>query len=269
MLRKLTIKKIVLLYLLALCVVLSLFAIIFYFTDSISSNNSKIDSIYFSAVTYFTVGYGDIKPINMVGKILVIIEGISGVIVNSIFTGLLFYIFLKPKNKLLLPNIYCFKYKNSKCSLTLRIGNMGLELVNPKCVVEIFRFENGRRIRVQELIKEWPYIEKVVYFNYYFKDMKEVTRNLLYKIINGENNFQICITVTAYDSYTNDLVYTSKIFKNNDYKLISEYEKMYEWKDQTRGKVEWKKIDDVIELNSYEIEVIKNSRNFSFGYNCE
>lgn len=195
MFRKLTKIKIFFLYLIVLSIVLSSFAVIFYFTDSISSNNSKIDTMYFSGVTYFTVGYGDIKPTNTVGKILVVIEGIFGVIVNSVFMGLLFYVFLKPKNSLLLPNIFCFKYKKRKCSLMLRIGNNGLELVNPKCVVEIFRFENGRRIRVQELIREWSYIEKVVYFNYYFKDMKKVSRNLLYKIINGENNYQL------YNSY--------------------------------------------------------------------
>lgn len=239
--------KTICVYLFVFSVIVILFAFFYYISNSISSEKDIIDSIYFSSVTYFTVGFGDISPKNDLGKIFVIIEGAIGIIINSIFTGLIFYIFLKTKNKILLPTITCFKYKNNKCSLTFRIGNKGCELINPRCIVEIFRFEEDRRIRVEALTKEWPYIEKVVYFNF------------LYKVMNGESEYQIRITIIAYDSYTNELVYSSKIMEQYGVKFISEYKMIYKWKNQNRGEINWKMFDEVNELNETEKEKLKKS----------
>jgi len=42
-------------------------------------------NIYLSAITFFTVGYGDYKPITTLGQILLALEGFLGVFLMSLF----------------------------------------------------------------------------------------------------------------------------------------------------------------------------------------
>lgn len=42
-------------------------------------------NIYLSAITFFTVGYGDYKPITTLGQILMVCEGFLGVFLMSLF----------------------------------------------------------------------------------------------------------------------------------------------------------------------------------------
>lgn len=75
--------------------IMSLLASIFYFTSS----NFKIpielqpidffDSIYFVIVTFTTLGYGDISPINWCGQLFVIITALTGYLFLGIFIYLL------------------------------------------------------------------------------------------------------------------------------------------------------------------------------------
>ena len=44
-----------------------------------------VNLIYFSVVTYSTVGYGEILPTGLLGKIVMMFEGMVGAIVMSIF----------------------------------------------------------------------------------------------------------------------------------------------------------------------------------------
>ena len=42
------------------------------------------DSVYFSFITAFTIGYGDIAPLTIIGRVLSVVIGFIGII----FTGL-------------------------------------------------------------------------------------------------------------------------------------------------------------------------------------
>lgn len=63
------------------------FAFVFYLCPYVSFNNaySLIDYIYVSGITFFTVGYGDVLPLNVFTKIAVLIEAFFGVSTMSYF----------------------------------------------------------------------------------------------------------------------------------------------------------------------------------------
>jgi voltage-gated potassium channel len=65
---------------LSLLVLVILNAIVIALVEGISIGNS----MYFSFITAFTIGYGDITPITIIGKVLAILIGLLGII----FTGL-------------------------------------------------------------------------------------------------------------------------------------------------------------------------------------
>ena len=52
-------------------------------------NGSFLSALYFSIVTFTTLGYGDIRPVAPFGQLLVIIEVLIGYICLGIFVFLL------------------------------------------------------------------------------------------------------------------------------------------------------------------------------------
>ncbi len=65
---------------LSLLVLVILDAIVIALVEGISIGNS----MYLSFITAFTIGYGDITPITIIGRVLAILIGLLGII----FTGL-------------------------------------------------------------------------------------------------------------------------------------------------------------------------------------
>lgn len=60
------------------------------FSHSASKEPSYTRYLYFSTITFTTIGYGDITPVSAVARLLVGIEAIVGAIVNVIFIAILF-----------------------------------------------------------------------------------------------------------------------------------------------------------------------------------
>ena len=53
-------------------------------------NPSLIDAIYFSVVTFSTIGFGDVVPANNLGKLLLIAEAMLGTTHAAVFIAILF-----------------------------------------------------------------------------------------------------------------------------------------------------------------------------------
>ncbi|PIT84617.1 hypothetical protein COU37_02345 [Candidatus Micrarchaeota archaeon CG10_big_fil_rev_8_21_14_0_10_45_29] len=60
-----------------------------YFTKS-EVHNLEMDVFYFSGVTYFTIGYGDVTPISTYAKSASITEAFAGSIINLVVLALAF-----------------------------------------------------------------------------------------------------------------------------------------------------------------------------------
>lgn len=80
------------LYLLLLFNLLFVFAILYanlghLFNEGINSFNNILDAIYFSATTFFTIGFGDITPYDhsQLTKVIVIVQALLGHLITTVF----------------------------------------------------------------------------------------------------------------------------------------------------------------------------------------
>lgn len=72
-----------------LCLVIGVFSALNFFLDTciVGSSNSLnvIDSIYFTVVTITTLGFGDITPLTLIGRLFVTFQALLGFVVMSLF----------------------------------------------------------------------------------------------------------------------------------------------------------------------------------------
>lgn len=80
------------LYVLLLYNLLFIFALLYaslggIFNEGIDTFNNMLDAIYFSATTFFTIGFGDITPrdYSQLTKIIVIVQAILGHLITTVF----------------------------------------------------------------------------------------------------------------------------------------------------------------------------------------
>ncbi len=69
--------------------VILLFGLLYYFLPGSISETGFWNSLYFSVVTFTTSGYGDIRPMFWVGRILVVVEVITGYVMAGLLIAIL------------------------------------------------------------------------------------------------------------------------------------------------------------------------------------
>ena len=70
-------------------VALTAFSFLYFYFEAISPVSSVIDYVYFSVITFTSLGYGDIHPEGVVGKILASTEIILGLIMFGVLLSFL------------------------------------------------------------------------------------------------------------------------------------------------------------------------------------
>jgi hypothetical protein len=69
--------------------VITFFALSFYLTESAAPTSSLFDNFYFSIVTFTSLGYGDIQPVGVFGRLLASLEVAAGLVFFGILLSFL------------------------------------------------------------------------------------------------------------------------------------------------------------------------------------
>src|ERR1700738_1330510 len=104
----------------------TVFAILFWLVPGSVANarpGSFTDVLFFSIETLATVGYGDLYPATLYGRVVASSEILCGVAFTAILTGLTFVRFSRPRAKLIFAANPVVAMHNGKPTLMVRIGN--------------------------------------------------------------------------------------------------------------------------------------------------
>ncbi|AKL94208.1 Ion channel [Clostridium aceticum] len=222
---------------------------------------SLSDAIYFSGVTYLTIGYGDITAVNKVGKLLTVLQGFSGVLINSLFTGMfLYYLVKRPKNIIITNKVY-IKYEEDedKFYLSVRVGNKGRALVNVNRVLEVFVYEDNIRKRKLHLSQEYYYFEKLLYWNIDLQEEKNLQLlNYLKSSLFDNESVLIRISVIGTDVEAGELVFISRHYTGRCIQFIRNYVDLYQWQHHRRSNINWRDFHKTFCLEEEKIEKFKD-----------
>jgi hypothetical protein len=122
-------------------------------------------AVYFSIVSFHTIGFGDIHPITQFGRQIVMIQSTISLFFTAIFSGFLVYFVIKrPQDVFTTKKVY-IRFRKDRYFLSLRLGNKGRDIIDLKSKFEAWTIENNTRIRAFRVEEELPDLEKILYYD--------------------------------------------------------------------------------------------------------
>jgi hypothetical protein len=254
----------------AIYVVLTLvFGMIYYITDSLDFRSTSgtntfhfLDYIYFSAVTFTTIGYGDIVPKAGAGHLIVLIEACCELIFFPVFGGYIAYKFLQRPNDILLTDNFFIRYRNERIYLSFRVGNKGKNLIDCTATVEFIQIaKNVKRTLYRREISA-PLVEMTWYLEIRLDGDENISAlQQLKTLIANPGTSMIRTTVSGYDSNTGNLVHVFKYYIMEKLIYGGIFSDVYTWEGVKRTEPDWTHFNRVKPLSTTERQVIDNLLN--------
>ncbi len=251
-------------------VIVFIFGVVFYLFNSLSINTKDpltqlrfFDYLYFSLVTFSTIGYGEIIPTGIAGKVIIVIESCIGLAYTPFFGGYLAYLFIqRPKDFFLTDNIY-IRHNNNKIYLSARVGNKGKPIVDCDATFDMFLIENNVKKTLLKHAFSRPLVEISWYINLRLDDPENpVPLQHLKTVLAYPENCLIRITFSGQDVNSGNLVHLFKYYKVQDIKRGGSFLDVYRWEGVERQIINWNNFNKTVEISeeqNVEIDRLLNS----------
>jgi hypothetical protein len=247
-------------------VITLVFGLLYYFFDSLDFKSvSEIntfhffDYIYFSAVTFTTIGYGDIVPKAEAGYLIVFIESCFELTFFPVFGGYIAYKFLQRPNDILLSDNFFIRYRNERVYLSSRVGNRGKNLVDCTATVEFIQIANNVKRTLYRREINAPIVEMTWYLEIRLDgdENASVLQQLKLLIANPQSSM-IRTTVSGYDSNSGNLVHVFKYYTMDKLIYGGIFADVYKWEGVKRTEPDWTHFNKIVPLTAAERQTIDN-----------
>ncbi len=238
-------------------VIVFIFGVAFYLFNSLSINTKYplaqlrfFDYLYFSLVTFSTIGYGEIIPTGIAGKVIIVIESCIGLAYTPFFGGYLAYLFIqRPKDFFLTENIY-IRHNNNKIYLSARVGNKGKPIVDCDASFDMFLIENNVKKTLFKHAFSRPLVEISWYINLRLDDPENpVPLQHLKTVLAFPENCLIRITFSGQDVNSGNLVHLFKYYKVQDIRRGGSFLDVYRWEGVERQIINWNNFNKTMEIS--------------------
>lgn len=250
-----------------------IFGWLYYITNTITGiDTSKypfFKSVYFSFVSFLTIGYGDVAPIGC-GKLILFFETILSIGYTASFSAVIAYQLLKRPNDVIISKKFYLRksqkdghHGQDNYDIIIRIGNKGDQLIDCRGVIEFFKIKNNVRTLTFKFTKEYRVLEttwnfKMRYFEPgppSFTIYKGQLQEFLFQ--NTSDPKQIRFSISGTDGHTGQMVATSKTYTISDLTFITKMEDVYLFEGTERTPIEWEKFDNYTTMSAEQITAAK------------
>lgn len=208
------------------------------------------ESIYFSAVTFVTIGFGDYLPTYPNGQILVFVESISSIIFIAGFSALIAYQLLKRGQNIVVKEKIYLRLVDERRFFSFRVGNTGQSLVDCKAYMDFGIRRNGVRFTYHKREETISLFEKTMIFGVNL-DKKEnrLFLGALRKFMREPENSSLRFALVGSDIETGEMAAVAKLFYPRHLCFGGRFVSMI-----FGGKFDWEKLGDADPLSEEEIE---------------
>ena len=245
-------------------IIVLIFGIIFYLFDSLEVNFittgrhlNLFDYLYFSLVTFSTIGYGEIIPTGLAGKIIIMVESCIGLAYTPFFGGYLAYLFIqRPKDFFLTENIF-LRHHNNRIYLSARVGNKGKPIVDCDATFAMFLIENNVKKTLIKQAFSRPLVEISWYINLRLDDQENpVPLQHLKTVFAYPEKCLIRVTFSGQDAASGNLVHLFRYYKVQDIKRGGSFLDVYRWEGVEREIIDWNNFNKTADINKEQMSEI-------------
>ena len=215
------------------------------------------ENLYFSCVTFGTIGYGDIIPKGFGGQLLTILQSMTSIIYVGIFSGYMAFQFLKrPRNILISDNILLRPFTKD-ILFSFRVGNKGTELVDCKLEIGFIQIKNDIKDTFYNSEFKYSLLEKswLPALNLNKPENFELG-NALKSLYHNPDNIMIRILINGSDINSCERVGLFKDYKYKDIIIAKEFMPIYNWQGLQRTKPNWSNFNKIVDLTQEQIEKV-------------
>lgn len=180
-------------------------------------------SYVFSVQTFSTIGYGVFAPSAGVAHVVVVIEAMLSVLVTALLTGILFAKFSRPMARVLFSKNVLIHQFDGKPTMMIRLGNLRsnqiLEAQIRMVALKSHTTPEGEVIRRQidvPLVRSSSLFFALTWSVMHIIDEKSPFYGLDALQLK-ENNIELAVSVTGYDSSFSQSVHASVIYQPEDF----------------------------------------------------
>lgn len=246
------------------------FAYWYYLTDSISlttyegSDKEKLDfakALYFSIVTFHTIGFGDIHPITGIGRTIVMIQSAISIFFTAMFSGLLVYYVIKRPNDIFSTKKLYIRYRNKNFCLSARLGNKGRSIIDLNGRFEASTIENNSRIRAFQFQRDLPDLERILYYDINLDEPgNRKLKEALIKARKGKHRLHMKISVIGNDIKTGEQVAFAKYYDSSDLVFGKMFFNVYSWDANGHRKdFQWKNFERIEPMEPELIQLFEKT----------
>lgn len=216
-----------------------------------------LDYIYFSAVTFTTIGYGDIIPKAGAGQVIVFIESCFELTFIPVFGGFLAYKFLQRPNDILLTDNFFIRYRNQHIFLSSRVGNKGKNLIDCNATIELIQIAHNVKRTLYKREISTPLVELTWFLEIRLDGEENAAALQQLKILmTNPGTSLIRTTVVGYDSNSGNLVHVFKYYTMDKLVYGGKFEDVFIWEGIKRTKPDWTNFNKVVSLTMTERQSI-------------
>ena len=243
--------------------IILIFGWLFHSTGSIGFNvsgkeNMKPDfgeAVYFSANSFHTIGYGDIRPVNSTGRLLVMIESFTALFFVAIFSGFLVFLVIHRYSDIISTRNVYIRYRNHKYFLSIRLGNKGRTIIDLKSKFEAWTIVDNSRVRVFQLEEELPDLERILYFDIdLHKPENKKLREALADPLVNKTLLHMKFSFIGNDIRTGDQVAFARYFDSGHLRFGTIFMNVYSWDINGRRKdFHWRNFEKIGPMEQKQI----------------
>jgi len=266
-------RQILTFILLAFCVyslIIFIFAALYFRTQSIGLTpyskpyTETVDfekAVYFSIVSFHTIGFGDIHPVSTLGRRIVMLQSVISMFFTSIFSGFLVFFIIKRPNDIFTTKKLYIRFRNDQYQLSIRIGNKGRTIIDLKSRFEAWTIENNTRVRAFRHEQELPDLERILYYDipldhaHHAKFKQEMLDALQKKI-----RLHMKFSFIGNDIKTGEQVAFAKYYDSEDLKFGTIFLNVYSWNENgDRKNFHWKNFERIEPMDADLIRIFRNT----------
>ena len=251
-------------------VIILVFAWLFHSSGSIGFNlpgmeNVKPDfgeSIYFSANSFHTIGYGDIRPVNSTGRMLVMIESFTSLFFVAIFSGFLVFLVIHRYSDIISTRNVYIRYRNGSYFLSIRLGNKGRTIIDLKSKFEAWTIVDNTRVRVFQLEEELPDLERILYFDIDLNqpENQKLKQGLTQSLAN-KSLLHMKFSFIGNDIRTGDQVAFARYFDSGHLRFGTIFLNVYSWDINGRRKdFHWRNFEKIGPMEQKQVGAFYDSK---------